>query len=402
MPMTAFGDWLQEHAEPDRLWYVKRLSANDTLANKTHQAGPYIPRQVLFSSIPELNKPETHNPDVQVDARIDSHADRRPVRAVWYNGRQGHGGTRNEARITNWGGKSSPILDPDSTGSVAVFVFHVGHPVLNVWICGSGIEEDRVEERFGDISAGRTITWRPGHEPEPVGGPQPCSYNNSTIPREWKGRFPSALELVQRSVALRPLHGRLADERLLIRRQCEFGLFQSLEHLLEMPRVANGFSSLDEFTDLAQTILQRRKSRAGLSFEYQTRTVLEEEGFVEGRTMSFKPRVENGKEPDLLFPSASAYNDPSFPASRLRMLGLKTTLRDRWRQVLNEASRIGNKHILTLQDSLSEAQFREMREANITLVVPETLREGYPASIRDHLMTLQDFIADLRMLGTIT
>jgi len=338
------------------------------------------------------------NPEVQMDARIDSHAERRTVRAVWYNNKARNLGTRNETRITNWGGKSSPLLDPANTGSLAIFVFLIGENVLHVWVCASGSEEDRVEEQFGDVTAGISFSWEPGHSPELLNFPAPCSYDAETMPSEWNHRFPSAEELVRRSVDLRPLPGTLADERLLTRRRCEFGLFQSIERIVSMPRVAAGFESLEDFIDAAQTLLQRRKSRAGLSLEYQTKAILHEEGFENGHNMSFKPRIENGKEPDLLFPSAAAYNDPSFPASRLRMLGLKTTLRDRWRQVLNEADRIENKHILTLQDSLSEGQFREMRAANVTLVVPDELRTGYPESVRNELVSLQDFIAEVRML----
>jgi len=37
-------EWLDQHSGPEFIWYVKRLSGNDTLANKSHQVGPYIPR----------------------------------------------------------------------------------------------------------------------------------------------------------------------------------------------------------------------------------------------------------------------------------------------------------------------------------------------------------------------
>ena len=80
------------------------------------------------------------------------------------------------------------------------------------------------------------------------------------------------------------------------------------------------------------------------------------------------------------------------------MLATKTTCRDRWRQVINEADRIPVKHLLTLQEGVSEAQFREMTQANVQLVVPEPLIVKFPAAIRTDIMTLESFLGDLRIL----
>lgn len=60
------------------------------------------------------------------------------------------------------------------------------------------------------------------------------------------------------------------------------------------------------------------------------------------------------------------------------MLAVKTTMKDRWRQILNEANRVEHKHLLTLQDGISETQFKEMVEAKVTLVVPKTIIEKSP------------------------
>jgi len=64
--MAALGDlssWLDEQSRPNVIWYVKRLSGNDTLANGSHQAGPYIPKEFLFDIFPSLNRPEADNPE---------------------------------------------------------------------------------------------------------------------------------------------------------------------------------------------------------------------------------------------------------------------------------------------------------------------------------------------------
>lgn len=68
-----------------------------------------------------------------------------------------------------------------------------------------------------------------------------------------------------------------------------------------------------------------------------------EEGLRAGTDFVHRPVIEGGKRPDFLFPTQVAYEDPAFPANRLRMLAAKTTCKDRWRQVLNEANRITTK-----------------------------------------------------------
>ncbi|EJA5030400.1 hypothetical protein MU985_004932 [Salmonella enterica] len=42
------------------------------------------------------------------------------------------------------------------------------------------------------------------------------------------------------------------------------------------------------------------------------------------------------------------------------MLAYKSTCKDRWRQMLNEAVRIPDKHLLTLESSICENQTNEI------------------------------------------
>ena len=81
------------------------------------------------------------------------------------------------------------------------------------------------------------------------------------------------------------------------------------------------------------------------------------------------------------------------------MLAVKTTCRDRWRQILNEADRVPAKHLLTLQEGVSENQFAEKVRAGVELVVPAGLTGTYPAAVRPHLRTLESFIGEVRLLS---
>jgi len=71
----------------------------------------------------------------------------------------------------------------------------------------------------------------------------------------------------------------------------------------------------------------------------------------------------------------------------------KTTCKDRWRQIINEANRIPNKHLFTLQQGISAGQLDEMETEQITLVVPAPYIKTYPQEKRNSIWTLHKFIA---------
>jgi EcoRII C terminal len=97
--------------------------------------------------------------------------------------------------------------------------------------------------------------------------------------------------------------------------------------------------------------------------------------------------------PDFLFPSAARYAGAPHGAEDLRMLAVKSTLRDRWRQVLHEADKIPVKHLLTLDRGVSSSHIREMTDAGVRLVIPRPLLRDYPQATRPYLTTFGEFIA---------
>lgn len=408
MPLADITDWIDEFGKPDAIWYVKRLAANDTLATDAHQAGPYIPKEFLFEVFPAINRPEAENPDINFNLYVDSHADHQLVRAVWYNNKF-RGGTRDESRLTRFGGAKSALLDPDSTGAVAVFAFVPSDDEAgvecHVWICGAeGTEADLIEERLGPVEPKRPVVWRPGEAPVAdlfaamPGAPSSCWLTRDEIPDDWLLKFPTGREIISKTIELRGLPGTAPDVRLLKRRKCEFEIFRSVEEATFLPKIVEGFETVDSFLGLANSILQSRKSRSGKSLEYHAVEIFAEDGLRENAQFSHEPVIEDGKRPDFIFPTIDAYNDPNFPEQNLRMLAAKTTCKDRWRQILNEADRVANKHLLTLQEGVSENQFNEMIGAGVTLVVPSGLHRSYPEAIRAHLVTLEEFIGEVRLL----
>lgn len=75
------------------------------------------------------------------------------------------------------------------------------------------------------------------------------------------------------------------------------------------------------------------------------------------------------------------------------MLASKTTCKDRWRQILNEADKIKIKHLFTLQQGISENQLAEMFKYNVQLVVPETYLKSFSEKYRDRILTLGKFVS---------
>lgn len=164
-------------------------------------------------------------------------------------------------------------------------------------------------------------------------------------------------------------------------------LFKTFEKYLVSARLKEGFQDkVDDFFQFALSALNRRKSRAGHSLENHVETLLA------ARNIRYERGgiTENRSKPDFLFPSTKAYHDKNFDAQKLTMLGVKSTCKDRWRQVLSEADRIVEKHLLTLEAAISSYQLKEMRIRNLQLVVPESIHQTYQT--REDLITVNDFI----------
>ncbi|NTW53410.1 MAG: type II restriction endonuclease [Chlorobaculum sp.] len=402
------ASWLSDFYATNWLWYAKRLSGNDTLANATHQAGPYVPKNVLFQVFPLLDNPKKENPDIRFRISIDSHEYERHARAIWYNNKL-FGGTRNEARMTGFGGIDSALLDPENTGALAIFAFRLEAEnddiACRVWICRTTDEEELAESHIGVVEPGKWLlhkcngaTTLQRKEDKQLTRTD-CWLAIDDIPASWLKEFPSGIEVIRKAIDLRPEFSVYPpDKRLIKRRDCEFELFKSLELAIEFPRIKGPFSSLETFLDIAQTILQRRKSRSGRSLELHLREIFIEESLREEMDFSYQRISEISKKPDFIFPSIARYRDPAFSSEKLRVLAVKTTCKDRWRQVINEANRIGKKHLFTLQEGISLNQFREMQAHDVQLVVPADIIKMYHKDIRSKIMSLEGFLSEIKTL----
>lgn len=405
--MSELKNFLEAVSGERFLWFLKRLSGNDTLANKSHQAGPYLPKSLLFEVFPEMVNQTGSNQKSKLTVEIVSHNDRAEAIATWYNNKF-RGGTRNESRLTGFGGKSSALLDPENTGALVLFAFKL--PGENTsrscqaWVCTTVAEEEVIESLIGPVDPGAGNIYFPHYatiQKYFAPSTSSCWLKPDEIRAEWFEKFPPGQTFVD--IAVNRIQARRSgpgpDERLVKRRKCEFEAFRSVEEAVELELILRGFSDIDCFLAKAQSILQRRKSRSGRSLELHVKKVFEEEGLTPDNDFSWQPTTEMGKKPDFVFPSVDKYNDKQYSSEKLMMLAVKTTCKDRWRQVINEADRIKTKHLLTLQEGISVNQHREMQSEGIQLVVPKKIRGKFNKEFRSDLMTLESFIDTVKKLG---
>jgi hypothetical protein len=164
-------------------------------------------------------------------------------------------------------------------------------------------------------------------------------------------------------------------------------LFRALERSIVKEQLVTGFAEVEDFISFSLSVQNRRKSRVGHALENHLSAVFDANtiGYERGA------RTENNSRPDFLFPGSLEYHNPEIGSPPLRMLGAKTTCKDRWRQVLTEAARIPEKHLFTLETAISQNQLQEMHGSFLVLVSTPAVLATYQAPT-GMTICLNDFI----------
>ena len=200
--------------------------------------------------------------------------------------------------------------------------------------------------------------------------------------------FPTTKEMAlfaRSQVEVDPAH---PDEALVRWLSREEELFRALENVVIRERLDQGFRTVDEFIEYSLSVQNRRKSRMGFALQNH----LSELFTVHHLRFTPQARTEANNRPDFIFPGQAEYHDEAFDSSLLIMLGVKSTSKDRWRQVLTEADRIPQKHLCTLEAGISVKQTEEMQRQKLTLIIPESLIETYTSAQRQALLNVGAFI----------
>ncbi|MBA4124236.1 MAG: hypothetical protein H0X72_17475 [Acidobacteria bacterium] len=178
-----------------------------------------------------------------------------------------------------------------------------------------------------------------------------------------------------------------SDDALMASMDGEYRLFRLAERQICQKEFRQLFRDVDDFLHTASSIMNRRKSRAGRALENHVEQALTDAQIPH----KMRPNIDG--KPDVVIPNEEAYHDKDYPLDKLFIVGVKTTCKDRWRQILNEGKRVPEKHIMTIQPGISTNQLNEMHEANVTLVVPKQLHKDYPKERDITLLTVVEFVS---------
>lgn len=224
----------------------------------------------------------------------------------------------------------------------------------------------------------------------------PNANNLESIIEQYGKTFPTTVEFSDRArLTLPTVDAREdPDAALFAWLNHEEAMFRCLEKKIVAERILSGFHDggdvdVDGFLKFSLSVQNRRKSRMGRSLENHLAAAFS------ACDLKFDPQVktEKGKKPDFVFPGAAEYNDPLFDTGLLTMLAAKSSCKDRWPQILPEAERIIQKHLVTLEPGISVAQTDLMKNSNVQLIVPSAFHISYTGDQRSWLWTLGDFVS---------
>ena len=366
---------------------LKFISANDCGLTGSHQAGFYLPQAAwkLYAPFaPEKGKTEKSN--VRIAWQGGEHVTTSVV--TWYGQK-----TRFEYRLTSFG-KGFPYLIDDSVGDLLVLIPQDLHNFL-AYVIDLPEDMEEIQAALGTEVIGTWAVYLGPNEPPPLSS-EDCINDQFRAFAESVTTFPLANVFSEktREAVVRCVHDfskKSPDERLMELMKSEYHLFRLVERQLCLPEVRRLFKDIDDFLTTATTLMTRRKLRARSSMANHVEYLLKDANIP----FDMHPQIPGA--PDMVIPGRTEYDDPSFPDDKLFAIGVKTTCKTRWRQVVQEAPRIEWKHLITIQEGVSAKQLRQMHEHKVTLVVPQKLHSRYPKVKGVHLMNLEGFIRTVRM-----
>ncbi|MFC4875028.1 type II restriction endonuclease [Negadavirga shengliensis] len=328
---------------------------------------------------------------------------------TWYDARENHP-TRSEFRlyysantVTGLAKEADLVLIAKSTeGFLLVVVCPSGstHESQLLWLFGLEESERKfVIREYSDEKselgyAGKMVISYLGLEIEE----EEPDFLDDMI-REFGLTFPSTAvfsRYARRTLPEKVSAADAPDEALMAWLEWEEALFRTLERKIVGRKLSEGFGKdgldVDDFVKFSLSVQNRRKSRAGYAFENHLAEVFDRNAIQYTRGA----KTERNNKPDFLFPGIEQYFATEFPTELLTMLGLKTTAKDRWRQVIPEADRIPVKHLVTLEPAISSNQTEEMKIQKVQLVLPKPIMLTYTKAQQAGILTLSDFIGELR------
>ena len=373
--------------------FCKFTSANDAGSTGAHQAGYYIPKSawpIMFDSPGRKGENKDRIITIKWQDVFETES-----RFIYYGQ-----GTRNEYRLTRFG-RGFPYLTDDNVGDLFILC-QIEQNYYEAYVLSA---DDDIDSFLGAIGISPTETNGLISMQQITPNPEDLIHQLFQDILVHYDQFPATNMMAQyaRECYMRAHHindeflQNNPDTSLLAWINTEYDLFKAFETKLYSPEISRGFEDVEALITYSNQILNRRKSRAGKSLEHHLSSIFA------ANHLRFETQVitEEHKKPDFIFPDGESYHNFEFPADDLIFLGAKTTCKDRWRQILNEADRIPVKHLFTLQQGISKNQLTEMYRENVRLVVPEPYKTSFDQTFRDRILTLKQFTDSVRRIQHI-
>lgn len=324
---------------------------------------------------------------------------------TWYDARENHP-TRSEYRLyfpTNIVTESSStndllIIAKLRNDKFVTIISKAGSTIENqlIWLFGLSNELRDFDTKIFEDQTDKELSLASKLILEELGIEARSTNTNflDIIFEEFGEEFPSTFDFSSFARSTLPEVSSLddPDSALVTWIEREEILFKTLEEYKVSKKLEEGFESVDSFIQYSLSVHNRRKSRIGYALEYHLAKIFDDYGL----SYSHGKITENRSKPDFIFPSIESYHNDKYPIARLTMLGVKSTCKDRWRQVLSEAERLAKKNLFTLEPSISVHQTDEMQSNNLQLVIPEILKSTYVNSQLNYLMNLSEFISETK------
>lgn len=363
--------------------FCRFITGNDTGVTGSHQAGFYIPKcaaPLLFGK--ECPRGANQEKMVKIKWQNDFESDSRFI----YYGQK----TRNEYRITRFG-RNFEFLQDQYVGSLLVITEQT-EEYYEAFVLETDDEIETFLSYF-NLSTEQTnqlidATQAPSEDLAMQMAINMTIAQITDFPQTQemglhaRNIFNTIHKVTEEKICSSP------DEYLLSWYDTELELFRNLEEKIYKPTYTQPFTDCQALIDFSNKILNRRKSRAGKSLEHHLSAIFT----IENLVFEEQAITENNKKPDFLFPNSGCYHNFEFPAEDLTVLGAKTTCKDRWRQVINEANRVDVKYLFTLQQGISRNQLKEMADEKVYLVVPKKYVNTFPREYQPSIHNLNEFV----------
>lgn len=157
----------------------------------------------------------------------------------------------------------------------------------------------------------------------------------------------------------------------------------------------------DYFYDLALSNTQSRRSRAGREFELMLELLLKSAG-IPVQPQSYVGETGKEKAVDLVVPITS--HNPAEPTKTV-LISAKTTVRERWQEVIEEAQRIQSSkmYLATLDDKITPQTINLLHDSQIYIVTTASNKAAlcgkyWSSAEVSYVLSFEEMLSEIKAL----